>query len=87
MIPETVLASWQNQFGPFVEFSFEKINRDVQGRVLHDSRRALVWTAVAIILIVYLCFRNLRISLVVLLPIIFAIVVTFGLLLTGRAPL
>jgi predicted RND superfamily exporter protein len=81
VIPEAVLASWRNQFGPFVEFSFEKINRDVQSRVLHDSRRALVWTAAAIVLIVYLCFRNLRVSLVVLLPIVFAIVVTFGLLL------
>ena len=81
VIPETVLESWRNQFGPFVEFSFDKINRDMQSRVLHDSRRALVWTAAAIILIVYLCFRNLRVSLLVLMPIVFAIIVTFGLLL------
>jgi uncharacterized protein len=81
VIPETVLESWRNQFGPFVEFSFDKINRDVQSRVLRDSRRAFVWTAAAIVLIVYLCFRNLRVSLVVLMPIIFAIIVTFGLLL------
>ena len=81
VIPETVLDSWRTQFGPFVEFSFDKINRDMQSRVLHDSRRALVWTAAAIILIVYLCFRNLRVSLVVLMPIVFAIIVTFGLLL------
>jgi hypothetical protein len=81
VIPEAVLASWRNQFGPFVEFSFEKINRDMQSRILHDSRRALVWTAVAIVLIVYLSFRNLWVSLVVLMPIIFAIIVTFGLLL------
>ena len=81
VVPETVLESWRNQFGPFVEFSFDKINRDMQSRVLHDSRRALVWTAAAIVLIVYLCFRNLRVSLVVLMPIAFAIIVTFGLLL------
>ena len=81
VIPETVLDSWRTQFGPFVEFSFDKINRDMQSRVLHDSRRSLVWTAAAIILIVYLCFRNLRVSLVVLMPIVFAIIVTFGLLL------
>jgi predicted RND superfamily exporter protein len=79
-IPDSVLESWRNQFGPFVDFSFEKINRDMQSRVLHDSRRALVWTAAAIVLIVYLCFRNLRVSLVVLMPIAFAIIVTFGLL-------
>ena len=81
VVPETVLESWRSQFGPFVEFSFDKINRDMQSRVLHDSRRALVWTAAAIVLIVYLCFRNLRVSLVVLMPIVFAIIVTFGLLL------
>jgi hypothetical protein len=81
VVPENVIESWRNRFGPFVEFSFDKINRDMQGRVLHDSRRALVWTAAAIALIVYLCFRNLRVSLVVLMPIAFAIIVTFGLLL------
>ena len=81
VIPETVIASWRNQFGPFVEFSFDKINRDMQSQVLRDSRRALVWTAAAIVLIVYLCFRNFRISLIVLMPIAFAIIVTFGLLL------
>jgi uncharacterized protein len=35
-------------------------------------------------LIVYLCFCNLRISLIVLIPIAFGIVVTFGLLLLVR---
>jgi hypothetical protein len=80
VIPEAVLESWRNQFGPFVDFSFEKINSEMQSRVLHDSRRALVWTAAAIALIVYLCFRNIRVSMVVLMPIVFAIIVTFGLL-------
>ncbi|MGB9204350.1 MAG: MMPL family transporter [Terriglobales bacterium] len=84
VVPETVLESWRHQFGPFVEFSFDKINRDMQSRVLHDSRRALLWTAAAIVLIVYLCFRNLRVSLIVLMPIAFAIIVTFGLLLLVR---
>ncbi|MFZ0275928.1 MAG: MMPL family transporter [Candidatus Sulfotelmatobacter sp.] len=84
VVPESVIASWRNQFGPFVEFSFDKMNRDVQSQVLHDSRRALVWTAAGIGLIVYLCFRNLRISLIVLIPIAFGIVVTFGLLLLVR---
>jgi preprotein translocase subunit SecF len=75
-----VLDSWRRQYGPFVEFSFDKINRDLQSQVLRDSRRALLWTAAAILLIVYLTFRNLRITLLVLMPIVFAIVVTFGLL-------
>jgi predicted RND superfamily exporter protein len=48
--------------------------------VLRDSRKALLWTAAAILLIVYLTFRNLRMTLLVLMPIVFAIVVTFGLL-------
>jgi uncharacterized protein len=84
VVPESVIASWRNQFGPFVEFSFDKMNRDVQNQVLHDSRRALLWTAVGIVMIVYLCFRNLRTSLIVLIPIAFGIVVTFGLLLLVR---
>jgi hypothetical protein len=80
VIPDAVLDSWRGQYGPFVEFSFDKINRDLQSQVLRDSRRAVLWTAAAIVLIVYLTFRNWRITLLVLMPIIFAIVVTFGLL-------
>lgn len=80
VIPDDVLKSWRDQYGPFVSFSFEKINRDMQSRLLRDSRRALLWTAVGIGLIVYLSFRNLRVSLLVLMPIVFAIIVTFGLL-------
>jgi predicted RND superfamily exporter protein len=84
VVPESVISSWRNQFGPFVEFSFDKMNRDMQNQVLHDSRRALVWTAAGILLIVYLTFRNLCVSLIVLIPIVFGIVVTFGLLLLAR---
>jgi predicted RND superfamily exporter protein len=84
VVPESVIASWRNQFGPFVEFSFDKMNRDMQSQVLHDSRRALLFTAAGIGLIVYLSFRNLRVSLIVLIPIVFGIVVTFGLLLLVR---
>jgi len=79
-IPDAVLDRWRNQYGPFVEFSFDKINRDLQSQVLRDSRRALLWTVLAIVTIVYLTFRNWRITLLVLMPIVFAIVVTFGLL-------
>jgi uncharacterized protein len=84
IVPDGVIASWRNQYGSFVEFSFDKMNRDMQRQVLHDSRRALVWTAAGILLIVYLCFRSLRVSLIVLIPIVFGIVVTFGLLLLVR---
>jgi predicted RND superfamily exporter protein len=79
-VPQGVLDSWRRQYGPFVEFSFDKINRDLQSQVLRDSRKALLWTALAIVTIVYLTFRKLRITLLVLMPIVFAIVVTFGLL-------
>jgi uncharacterized protein len=81
VVPGNVIDSWRKEFGPFTEFSFEKMNHDLQRQVLHDSKRALVWTAAGIFLIVYLCFRNLRVSLVVLIPIVFGIVATFGLLL------
>jgi preprotein translocase subunit SecF len=84
VIPESVVESWRNQVGPFVEFSYEKINRDLQRLVLHDSQRAMGWTAAGILLVVYLSFRNLRVSLIVLIPIIFGIVTTFGLLLLVR---
>jgi hypothetical protein len=84
VIPENVVDSWRNRFGPFVEFSFDQMNRDLQRQVLHDSRRALAWTAAGILLTVYLCFRNLRVSLIVLIPIVFGVVTTFGLLLLVR---
>jgi len=84
VIPESVIQSWRNQFGGFVEFSFDKMNRDLQRQVLHDSSSALVWTAAGILLVVYLCFRNLRVSLIVLIPIVFGVVTTFGLLLLMR---
>ncbi len=84
VIPDRVIAAWKKQFGPFVEFSFDKMNRDMQAQVLQDSRRALVWTAAGIVLIVYLCFRSVRASLIALIPIIFGIVVTFGVLLLFR---
>jgi predicted RND superfamily exporter protein len=81
VVPDSVVESWRNQVGPFVEFSYERINRDLQRHVLHDSQRAMGWTAAGILLVVYLSFRSLRVSLIVLIPIIFGVVVTFGLLL------
>ena len=84
VIADNVLDSWRRQCGAFIDFSFNKINRDVQRHILADSKRALVLTAFGILLIVYLCFRNLRDSLLVLLPIVFAISATFAVLLLFR---
>ena len=84
IVPDDVHRVVAEAIQPFVELSFDKMNRDMQRQVLHDSRRALVWTAASILLIVYLCFRNLRVSLIALIPIVFGIVVTFGLLLLVR---
>jgi predicted RND superfamily exporter protein len=84
VVPENVVESWRNQVGGFVEFSFDKMNRDLQKQILHDSSRALIWTAAGILLIVYLCFRSLRVSLIVLIPILFGVVATFGVLLLVR---
>jgi predicted RND superfamily exporter protein len=84
VVPESVVESWGNQFGQFVEFSYAKINRDLQRLVLHDSQKAMGWTAAGILLIVYLCFRSLRVSLIVLIPIVFGVVTTFGSLLLVR---
>jgi len=84
VIPDETLQSWQKQFGSFTLFSFNKINRDLQAQIRRDSGRAMLLTSAGIVLIVYLCFRNVRVSLLVLVPIVFAIVVTFGLLVLVR---
>jgi uncharacterized protein len=80
VIPDATLRSWQKEFGPFDLFSFNQINRDLQAQILHDSRRAMLLTTAGIILIVFFVFRNVRITVLVLTPIVFAIVVTFGVL-------
>ena len=80
VIPDGTLHSWQKEYGAFDLFSFNKINRDLQTQILHDSRRAMLLTTSGIILIVFFIFRNVRITVLVLAPIVFAIVVTFGIL-------
>jgi predicted RND superfamily exporter protein len=76
-----MLHSWQEKYGAFAQFSFNTVNRDLQSQILHDSRRAMLLTTAGITLIVFLIFRSVRITLLVLSPIVFAIVVTFGVLL------
>lgn len=80
VISDATLRSWQQEFGSFDLFSFNKINRDLQAQILHDSRRAMLLTTAGIVLIVFFVFRSVRITLLVLAPIVFAIVVTFGVL-------
>jgi predicted RND superfamily exporter protein len=81
VIPDRVLKEWRRECGPFIDFSFNKINRDMQAHMAGDSGRAGVLTALGILLIVYLCFRNIRDSLLVVLPIVFAVSATFAVLL------
>lgn len=80
VIPDATLHAWQQRFGSFALFSFNKINRDLQAQILHDSRRAMLLTTAGIILIVFFMFRSVRITALVLAPILFAMVVTFGVL-------
>jgi predicted RND superfamily exporter protein len=79
-IPAAALREMQQKFGPFIDFSFTKIQRDLQNEVAGDGRRAMLLTAAAITLIVFLVFRSVRFTGLVLLPIAFAVVTTFGLL-------
>ena len=58
--------------------------RDLQAEIFQDSRRAMLLTAAAITLIVFLVFRSIPMTALVLLPIVFAIVVTFGILVLVR---
>jgi uncharacterized protein len=80
VIPDSTLHSWQQEFGAFDLFSFNKMNRDLQSQILQDGRRAMLLTTAGIIVIVFFIFRDVRITLLVLAPIVFAIVVTFGVL-------
>jgi predicted RND superfamily exporter protein len=84
-LPDPTVQALRQRFGPFAEFSFPKISKELQNQIYHASRRALLFTLVGVVLIVYLCFRDVPVTLLVLMPIAFAVVVTFGMLsLTGH---
>jgi predicted RND superfamily exporter protein len=85
-IPAATIRSLQRKYGPFTDFSYAKINRDLQLQIFRDSRHALLLTAIGIALIVFLCFRDVPMTALVLMPIGFAIVVTFGILVLFRHP-
>jgi uncharacterized protein len=80
VIPPAKLQELQKEFGPFAQFSYPKISRALQTEIFQDSRRALILTFSGIAIIVFLCFREFRMTALVLTPIAFAIIVTFGLL-------
>ena len=85
-IPPATIRELQREYGPFTDFSYPKINRDLQTQIFRDSRRALLLTAIGITVIAFFCFRDVKMTAVVLIPIVFAIVVTFGILVLCRHP-
>ncbi|MEW6366172.1 MAG: MMPL family transporter [Acidobacteriota bacterium] len=86
VLPDETLDALQRTCGPFFVFSFSRLNRDVQSQVASDARRSLQLTVAGIVLIVLLCFRSVPISLAVLTPTAFSIIITFGLLILLHHP-
>jgi predicted RND superfamily exporter protein len=84
VIPEKFMAALQKEYGPFIEFSYPKLNRELQQQIFRDNRKALLLTFLGIVLIVFLCFRSLRMTLLVLFPILFAVCATFALLTAAK---
>ena len=79
-LPAGTVAALERRAGPLVEFSYDRVGRDLQARLMLDSRHALAATLAGVVTIVFLGFRRLRPSLLVLAPIAYGLVVTFGLL-------
>ncbi len=77
-IPDAVARDLRAKTGRFVDFSYQKMSRDLQAQIFHDSRRALFLTAAGIVLLAFLCFRNVLATVLALIPVAFGIVVTFG---------
>jgi predicted RND superfamily exporter protein len=86
VIPRTELEALRERFGPFTELSFAQINRDLQTLIFRDSRQALMITLIGILIIVYVCFGRVFETLLVLTPVVFATVTTFGLLILLKHP-
>lgn len=80
-LPAEYMAALSHQHGPFVEFSYPRLNRELQDQILKDNHRALFLTLAGIVLIVYLCFRNLRTVFLILVPILVAVCMTYALLI------
>jgi predicted exporter len=79
-LPAATLDRLREKAGPFVAFSYDQVAIELHSSIVRDSRRASLATTVGVILIVAVLFRNLRVGLLVLLPVTYGIVVTVGVL-------
>jgi uncharacterized protein len=77
--PET-LAALDRAAGPVVEFSYDRVGRDLHDGLVTDSRAALAGTFVGVVAIVLIGFRKLKPAALALAPIAFSVIVTYGLL-------
>lgn len=83
-VPAATLAALEQEAGPVVEFSYDRIGQDLQDRLVVDSRLALAGTLAGVVSIVLIGFRRLKPTLIVLAPIGFGVIVAFGLLALAR---
>ncbi len=84
-LPAETLARLRERAGRFTAFSYDQIAIDLEAQIRRDSRRASLLAAVAVIAVVVLIFRSVRLGLLALLPIGYGLVVTVGILaLTGH---
>jgi predicted exporter len=79
-VPAATVAALEREAGPLVEFSYDRIGRDLHRLLVVDSRFALAGTLVGVVTIVLVGFRHLTPTLIVLAPIAYGVVVAFGLL-------
>ena len=79
-IPRATVEKLRREFGPFTDFSYAKLNHDLQAQMAGDSRRVLLTAVAAVLVIVLACFRSWIPTLLVFVPSGFAVLTTFGLL-------
>jgi predicted RND superfamily exporter protein len=77
-LPSSIVDALAREAGPLVEFSYDRVGRELRDRLVVDSRVALSGTVLGVLAIVFLGFRRMKPSLLVLLPIVYGVVVTFG---------
>jgi predicted RND superfamily exporter protein len=87
IVPDDTLAELHRKYGSFAEFSFDRINRDLQEQLLGDSTRALAITLVGMFVIGYFCFRSIGATVLALAPILFSMAATVAVLVVFRYPL
>lgn len=84
IVPDETLAELHRKYGDFAEFSFDRINRDLQQQLRGDSTRALAITLVGMFIIGYFCFRSIGATVLALAPILFSMAATVALLVVIR---